>query len=99
MAPDQSPDANRYRIARLEQDVHDLQVDVRSSARREALEEIQRELRGHDLGALKQTVADLVADNREVRGELSSLRRALYTAALSVSGAALLFAATFFASQ
>ena len=99
MAPDQSPEANRYRISRLEQDVHDLQVDVRSSARREALEEVQRELRGHDLGALKQTVHDLAVDHKELRSEMSSLRRALYTAALSVSGAAVLFAATFFASQ
>jgi hypothetical protein len=99
MAPDQSPEANRYRISRLEQDVHDLQIDLRSSARREALEEIQRELRGHDLGALKRTVSDLVDDNKEVRQEMSSLRRALYTAAISVSVSAVLFAATFFASQ
>ena len=82
MAPDSNtPDAHRYRLGRLEQDVHDIQVKI------------------DDYGALRQTVADLRRDVEDTGKELSSLRKALYTAAISVSVSAVLFAATFFASQ
>ena len=77
MAPDSNtPDAHRYRLGRLEQDVHDLQVKL------------------EDYAGLKRDVEavrrEMDANNRE----LSSLRKALYTAALSVTGAAIVFAAT-----
>lgn len=74
MQPDQSPEANRYRIVRLEQDVQHLQ---------ERLE---------DYGALKQSVSNLTNEVRELKGEFGSIRRALYTAALTVGGSAVLLA-------
>jgi hypothetical protein len=82
MAPDSNtPDAHRYRLGRLEQDVHDLQVKL------------------DDYKALQNSVTDLRRDVEATSSEMSSLRRALYTAAISVSVSAVLFAATFFASQ
>lgn len=74
MQPDQSPEANRYRIARLEQDVHEIHVKL------------------DDYGALKQTVRDLGNQVNGLAGEFSGLRRALYTAALTIAGSTLLFA-------
>lgn len=88
MAPDQPADANRYRISRLEQDVHDLQVEARDMRR-----ELGR-LVG-EFGTLKQVVADLVAENKEARKEMAGFKKALIQSALAVSGSAVLFAATF----
>jgi uncharacterized protein YlxW (UPF0749 family) len=79
--PDQSPEANRYRIVRLEQDVQHLQ---------ERLE---------DYGALKQTVRSLEKAVANLQVELTSVRRALYTAALTVGGSAVLLAVSILASN
>jgi hypothetical protein len=81
VAPDQTPEANRYRIVRLEQDVQHLQ---------ERLE---------DYGALKQTVVNLERAVANLQGELTSVRRALYTAALTVGGSAVLLAVSILASK
>jgi hypothetical protein len=81
VAPEQSPEANRYRIVRLEQDVQHLQ---------ERLE---------DYGALKQTVVNLERAVANLQGELTSVRRALYTAALTVGGSAVLLAVSILASK
>jgi predicted PurR-regulated permease PerM len=72
--PDQSPEANRYRIVRLEQDVQHLQ---------ERLE---------DYGALKLSVQNLAGQVSKLQEEFGSIRRALYTAALTVGGSAVLLA-------
>jgi hypothetical protein len=74
VAPDQSPEANRYRIVRLEQDVQHLQ---------ERLE---------DYGAMKQSVQILTNEVASLKQEFGSIRRALYTAALTVGGSAVLLA-------
>jgi uncharacterized protein YlxW (UPF0749 family) len=79
--PDQSPEANRYRIVRLEQDVQHLQ---------ERLE---------DYGALKQTVRSLEKAVANLQVELTSVRRALYTAALTVGGSAVLLTVSILASR
>jgi flagellar capping protein FliD len=79
--PDQSPEANRYRIVRLEADVQHLQ---------ERLE---------DYGALKQTVRSLEQAVASLQNELTSVRRALYTAALTVGGSAVLLAVSIMASR
>jgi hypothetical protein len=81
VAPDQSPEANRYRIVRLENDVQHLQ---------ERLE---------DYGALKQTVVNLERAVGNLQSELTSVRRALYTAALTVGGSAVLLAVSILASR
>jgi prefoldin subunit 5 len=81
VAPDQSPEANRYRIARLEQDVEHLQARL------------------EDYGALKQTVRNLEQAVANLQGELTSVRRALYTAALTVGGSAVLLAVSILASR
>lgn len=81
MAPEQSPDANRYRIARLEKDVANLQ---------ERLE---------DYGALKQTVLSLDKAVGTLQEELKAVRRALYTAALTVGGSAILLTVSILASR
>jgi hypothetical protein len=81
VAPDQSPEANRYRIVRLENDVQHLQ---------ERLE---------DYGALKQTVVNLERAVANLQSELTSVRRALYTAALTVGGSAVLLAVSILASR
>jgi hypothetical protein len=81
VAPDQTPEANRYRIVRLEQDVQHLQ---------ERLE---------DYGALKQTVLNLDKAVGNLQAELTSVRRALYTAALTVGGSAVLLAVSILASK
>jgi hypothetical protein len=81
VAPDQSPEANRYRIVRLENDVQHLQ---------ERLE---------DYGALKQTVVNLERAVGNLQSELTSVRRALYTAALTVGGSAVLLAVSILASK
>jgi 16S rRNA G527 N7-methylase RsmG len=81
VAPDQSPEANRYRIVRLENDVQHLQ---------ERLE---------DYGALKQTVVNLERAVANLQSVLTSVRRALYTAALTVGGSAVLLAVSILASR
>jgi prefoldin subunit 5 len=81
VAPDQSPEANRYRIARLEQDMEHLQARL------------------EDYGALKQTVRNLEQAVANLQGELTSVRRALYTAALTVGGSAVLLAVSILASR
>jgi flagellar capping protein FliD len=81
VAPDQSPEANRYRINRLENDVADL------------------EKRLEDYGALKQTVLNLERAVGNLQSELTSVRRALYTAALTVGGSAVLLAVSILASR
>jgi flagellar capping protein FliD len=81
VAPDQSPEANRYRIARLEQDMEHLQARL------------------EDYGALKQTVLNLERAVANLQGELTSVRRALYTAALTVGGSAVLLAVSILASR
>jgi chromosome segregation ATPase len=81
VAPDQSPEANRYRIVRLEHDVEHLQARL------------------EDFGALKQTVRQLEESDKNLRDELSSLRRALYTAALTVGGSAILLTVSILASR
>jgi hypothetical protein len=81
VAPDQSPEANRYRINRLENDVADL------------------EKRLEDYGALKQTVLNLERAVGNLQAELTSVRRALYTAALTVGGSAVLLAVSILASR
>jgi hypothetical protein len=79
--PDQSPEANRYRIVRLENDVQHLQ---------ERLE---------DYGALKQTILVLEREVAGLQNELQSVRRALYTAALSVGGSAILLTVSILAAR
>jgi hypothetical protein len=76
VAPDSTPvsDANRYRIERLERDVHEIQIKL------------------DDYGELKQTVRDLGKQVGSLASEFSGLRRALYTAALTIAGSTLLFA-------
>jgi conjugal transfer/entry exclusion protein len=75
MPPDSAAsDANRYRIQRLEQDVHDLQVKL------------------DDYGALKQTVGNLDRQVSKLADEFTTMRRALYTAALTVGGSAIIVA-------
>jgi hypothetical protein len=81
VAPDQSPEANRYRIVRLENDVNEL------------------EKRLEDYGALKQTVLNLERAVGNLQAELTSVRRALYTAALTVGGSAVLLAVSILASR
>jgi flagellar capping protein FliD len=81
VAPEQTPEANRYRISRLENDVQHLQ---------ERLE---------DYGALKQTVLSLDKAVGNLQEELKAVRRALYTAALSVTGGAILLAVSILASR
>jgi flagellar capping protein FliD len=81
VAPDQSPEANRYRIVRLEHDVQHLQ---------ERLE---------DYGALKQTVRNLEQAVANLQGELTAVRRALYTAALTVGGSAVLLTVSILVSR
>jgi hypothetical protein len=81
VAPDQSPEANRYRIVRLENDVQHLQ---------ERLE---------DYGALKQTILVLEREVAGLQNELQSVRRALYTAALSVGGSAILLTVSILAAR
>jgi prefoldin subunit 5 len=81
VAPDQSPEANRYRIARLEQDMEHLQARL------------------EDYGALKQTVRNLEQAVGNLQGELTSVRKALYTAALTVGGSTLLLAVSIVASR
>jgi prefoldin subunit 5 len=81
VAPDQSPEANRYRIARLEQDMEHLQARL------------------EDYGALKQTVRNLEQAVGNLQNELTSVRRALYTAALTVGGSAVLLAVSILASR
>jgi hypothetical protein len=81
VAPEQSPEANRYRIARLEQDMEHLQARL------------------EDYGALKQTVLNLERAVANLQGELTSVRRALYTAALTVGGSAVLLAVSILASR
>jgi flagellar capping protein FliD len=81
VAPDQSPEANRYRIARLEQDMEHLQARL------------------EDYGALKQTVRNLEQAVANLQSELTSVRRALYTAALTVGGSAVLLAVSILASR
>ncbi len=74
MAPETSAEANRYRIARLEQDVHDLQRKLDTYA------------------ALEQKVVTVTHDCGKLEDDFASLRRAFYTAALTVGGSAILFA-------
>jgi flagellar capping protein FliD len=81
VAPEQSPEANRYRIARLEQDMEHLQARL------------------EDYGALKQTVRNLEQAVANLQSELTSVRRALYTAALTVGGSAVLLAVSILASR
>jgi flagellar capping protein FliD len=81
VAPDQSPEANRYRISRLENDVEHLQARL------------------EDYGALKQTVRNLEQAVANLQSELTSVRRALYTAALTVGGSAVLLAVSILASR
>jgi hypothetical protein len=81
VAPEQSPEANRYRIVRLENDVQHLQ---------ERLE---------DYGALKQTILVLEREVAGLQNELQSVRRALYTAALSVGGSAILLTVSILAAR
>jgi flagellar capping protein FliD len=81
VAPDQSPEANRYRIARLEQDMEHLQARL------------------EDYGALKQTVRNLEQAVGNLQSELTSVRKALYTAALTVGGSTLLLAVSIVASR
>lgn len=54
------------------------------------MEHLQERL--EDYGALKQTVQNLTTEVRELKGEFGSIRRALYTAALTVGGSAVLLA-------
>jgi small-conductance mechanosensitive channel len=79
--PEQSPEANRYRIERLENDVRGLQQRL------------------EDYGALKQTVTNLDKAVNGLQDEIKSMRRALYTAALSVTGGAILLAVSILASR
>jgi hypothetical protein len=79
--PEQSAEANRYRIERLENDVKGLQVRL------------------EDYGALKQTVVNLDKAVGNLQDEIRSLRRALYTAALTVGGSAVLLAVSILASK
>jgi predicted nucleic acid-binding Zn-ribbon protein len=81
VAPDQSPEANRHRINRLERDVENL------------------EKRLEDYGALKQTVVNLDKAVANLQDELKAVRRALYTAALTVGGSAVLLAVSILASK
>jgi flagellar capping protein FliD len=81
VAPDQSPEANRYRISRLENDVEHLQARL------------------EDYGALKQTVRNLEQAVGNLQSELTSVRKALYTAALTVGGSTLLLAVSIVASR
>jgi flagellar capping protein FliD len=81
VAPEQSPEANRYRINRLETDVENL------------------EKRLEDYGALKQTVLNLERAVGNLQSELTSVRRALYTAALTVGGSAILLTVSILASR
>jgi hypothetical protein len=76
MPPDSAAasDANRYRIQRLEQDVHDLQVKL------------------DDYGAMRQTVSQLTRQVDGLAQEFSGLRKALYTAALTCAGSAVIVA-------
>jgi hypothetical protein len=81
VAPEQSPEANRYRINRLETDVENL------------------EKRLEDYGALKQTVLNLERAVGNLQGELTAVRRALYTAALTVGGSAILLTVSILVSR
>jgi flagellar capping protein FliD len=81
VAPEQTPEANRYRISRLENDVQHLQQRL------------------EDYGALKQTVLSLDKAVGNLQEELKAVRRALYTAALSVTGGAILLAVSILASR
>jgi hypothetical protein len=81
VAPDQSPEANRYRIVRLEHDVEHLQARL------------------EDYGALKQTIVTLEREVAVLQDELKSVRRALYTAALSVGGSAILLTVSILAAR
>jgi flagellar capping protein FliD len=81
VAPEQSPEANRYRINRLETDVENL------------------EKRLEDYGALKQTVLNLERAVGNLQSELTSVRRALYTAALTVGGSAILLTVSILVSR
>jgi flagellar capping protein FliD len=81
VAPEQSPEANRYRINRLETDVENL------------------EKRLEDYGALKQTVLNLERAVGNLQSELTSVRRALYTAALTVGGSSILLTVSILVSR
>jgi DNA repair exonuclease SbcCD ATPase subunit len=49
-----------------------------------------------DYLALKERVKQLEKAQKEIEDEMSGLRKALYTAAISIAGGAILFAATIF---
>jgi hypothetical protein len=74
MTPDTTPEANRYRIERLERDVRDLQIKL------------------DDYTALKLTVTGLAKEVEHLSDEFNGLRKALYTAALTIAGSTVLFA-------
>jgi hypothetical protein len=57
------------------------------------------EKRLEDYGALKQTVLNLERAVGNLQAELTSVRRALYTAALTVGGSAVLLAVSILASR
>lgn len=62
------------------------------------LEEEQRGVRNRieDYLAVKQRLTQIEKEQGDITTEMAGLRRALYTAAISISGGAILFAATIF---
>jgi hypothetical protein len=70
-----------------------------TEANRYRIERLERDVRDlqlklDDYAALKQNVASLAAAMERLSGEFSALRKALYTAALSVAGSFVLLAVT-----
>lgn len=61
------------------------------------VEHLQERL--EDYGALKQTVQTLTVEVRELKVEFGSIRRALYTTALTVGGSAVLLAVSLLAGR
>jgi hypothetical protein len=75
MTPDQqATEANRYRIERLERDVHELVLKL------------------DDYTATKITMKGLEREVGRLSGEFDGLRKALYTAALTIAGSTILLA-------
>ena len=69
-------EANRFRIARLEEDVRDLERQIA------------------DYGALKEQVRHLSLSVEGMNRTVNAMTRALYTAALTVGGSAIIAATT-----
>lgn len=69
-------------------------VDYRLRKLEEELKRVRDRI--EDYLAVKQRLIQVEKDQGEIATEMAGLRRALYTAAISIAGGAILFAATIF---